>query len=43
MTPMSEKIRKMIKKKVYQPIMENPELGPKLAGTDQVPGCTRNG
>ena len=25
-----EKIRKIIKKKVYQPIMENPELGPKL-------------
>jgi small-conductance mechanosensitive channel len=25
-----EKIRKVIKKKVYQPIMENPELGPKL-------------
>ena len=25
-----EKIRKIIKKKVYQPIMEDPELGPKL-------------
>jgi small-conductance mechanosensitive channel len=25
-----EKIRKVIKKKVYRPIMENPELGPKL-------------
>ena len=25
-----EKIRKMIKKKVYQPIMDDPELGPKL-------------
>ena len=25
-----EKIRKIIKKKVYNPIMENPELGPKL-------------
>ncbi len=25
-----EKIRKVIKKKVYQPIMDNPELGPKL-------------
>jgi len=25
-----EKIRKVIKKKVYQPITENPELGPKL-------------
>jgi small-conductance mechanosensitive channel len=25
-----EKIRKIIKKKVYQPIMDNPELGPKL-------------
>ena len=25
-----EKIRKIIKKKVYQPILENPELGPKL-------------
>jgi len=25
-----EKIRKIIKKKVYQPIMDDPELGPKL-------------
>jgi len=25
-----EKIRKVIKKKVYQPIADNPELGPKL-------------